>query len=156
MSDADWAVKHPTTGYVFLFNSAAISWGSKKQNSVALSSCEAEIMAASEAAREGVYLDGFCDEIGAPLSQPLVLGVDNTGARDLAYNPEHHARSKHIERRHFFIREMVENMRIQVPYVNTVDNLADFFTKPLPARVFVPMRDAIMNSPASWREDVES
>ena len=49
---------------------------------------------------------------------------------------------------------MVENM--QVPYVNTVDNLADFFTKPLPARVFVPMRDAIMNSPASWREDVES
>ena len=55
---------------------------------------------------------------------------------------------------HIFIREMVENM--QVPYVNTVDNLADFFTKPLPARVFVPMRDAIMNSPASWREDVES
>ena len=48
---------------------------------------------------------------GEPLwNGDLVLGVDNTGARDLAYNPEHHARSKHIERRHFFIREMVENM----------------------------------------------
>ena len=72
-------------------------------------------MAASEAAREAVYLDGFCEEIGAPLSGPLSLGVDNTGARDLAYNPEHHARSKHIERRHFFIREMVENMRHSGP-----------------------------------------
>ena len=75
--------------------------------------------------------------------------MDNTGARDLAYNPEHHARTKHIERRHFFVREMVENMKIRVPYVNTADNLADFFTKPLPARVFVPMRDAIMNCPMS-------
>ena len=152
MSDADWAVKHSTTGYVFMFNSAAISWSSQKQKSISLSSCEAEIMAASEAAREAVYLDGFSEELGAPLSGPLSLSVDNTGARDLAYNPEHHARSKHIERRHFFIREMVENMRIQVPYVNTVDNLADFFTKPLPARVFVPMRDTIMNYPAAAGE----
>jgi hypothetical protein len=65
----------------------------------------------------------------------------------LAYNPEHHSKSKHIERRHFFVREMVENMRLRVPYVNTVDNLADFFTKPLPARVFIQMRDTIMNVP---------
>ena len=78
---------------------------------------------------------------------PVEVSVDNTGARDLAYNPEHHAKVKHIERRHFFIREMVENMRIRVPFVRTADNLADFFTKPLPPRAFAEMRDRIMNVP---------
>ena len=73
--------------------------------------------------------------------------MDNTGARDLAYNPEHHERTKHIDRRHFFVRELVERQTIEVPYVNTVDNLADFFTKPLPPNTFTSLRDAIMNIP---------
>ena len=142
---------------MFTFNSAAISWGSRKQDSVALSSCESEIMAASEAAKEAVYPSEYTTELDAPPTLPVALSVDNTGARDVAYNPEHHSRSKHIERRHFFVREMIENMRIRVPYVNTVDNLADFFTKPLPARTFVPMRDAIMNcgmSMSAFQSDV--
>ena len=105
-------------------------------------------MAASEAAKEAVYLSGFLDELGEPRDGPIELGVDNTGARDLAYNPEHHAKVKHIEHRHFFVREMVENMRIRVPYVNTADNMADFFTKALSPKSFIPMRDAIMNVPA--------
>ena len=66
-------------------------------------------------------------------------------ARDLAYNPEHHEKTKHIERRHFYVRELVENGELIVPYVNTADNLADFFTKPLPAQQFFPMRNAVMN-----------
>ena len=136
---------------MFRFSSAAISWASKKQGSVALSSCEAEIMAASEASQEEVFLASYLDELGERDPLPIDLRVDNTGARDLAYNPEHHAKSKHIERRHFFVREMVEDMRIRVPYVNTVDNLADFFTKPLSAKMFVPMRDEIMNVPACDR-----
>ena len=107
-------------------------------------------MAASEAAKEGVYLGSYLDELGLSDSRPVDVSVDNTGARDLAYNPEHHSKTKHIARRHFFVRECVEDMRIRVPYVGTADNLADFFTKPLPARVFVPMRDRIMgNDPAS-------
>ena len=68
---------------------------------------------------------------------------------DLSYNPEHHQRTKHIERRHFYIRECVENMQITVPYVNTLDNLADFFTKPLKPPQFFAMRDQIMNAPRS-------
>ena len=105
-------------------------------------------MAASEAAKEAIYLDGFLTELGFPSGAPVAIGVDNKSAGDLAYNPEHHQRTKHIDRRHFYIRELVEEMRISVPYVSTVDNLADFFTKPLPARVFFPMRDRIMNVPA--------
>ena len=73
------------------------------------------------------------------------FSVDNKAARDLAYNPEHHERTKHINRRHFYVRELVEDGTISVPYVNTSDNVADFFTKPLkPARFFV-LRDKIMN-----------
>ena len=71
--------------------------------------------------------------------------MDNTAAIDVAYNPEHHTRMKHVERRHFFVREAVEDHKIRVPFVSTADNLADFFTKPLTGRVFFPLRNRIMN-----------
>ena len=73
------------------------------------------------------------------------MKVDNQSAIAIAYNPEHLQRVKHMERRHFFVRELVENHQIRVPFVRTVDNLADFFTKPLPAKQFFAMRDMIMN-----------
>jgi hypothetical protein len=145
MTDSDWAVKHSTSGFVFSYSRAAISWASRKQPTVALSSCEAELMAASEAAKEAVYLGAFLEELGDEVSGPVSLAMDNTGARDLAYNPEHHQRTKHIERRHYFLREMVENMRITVPFVPTDRNVADFFTKPLKSSRFFELRDVIMN-----------
>eukprot|EP00965_Chrysotila_dentata_P135360 4475115-Pleurochrysis_carterae.AAC.1 len=60
--------------------------------------------------------------------------MDNTAAIDLAYNPEHHSRTKHIDRRHFLVRERVESMEITVPFVQSAANMADFFTKPLPPK----------------------
>eukprot|EP00965_Chrysotila_dentata_P076378 2522719-Pleurochrysis_carterae.AAC.1 len=74
--------------------------------------------------------------------------MDNKSAIALAYNPEHHQRSKHIDRRvrrHFFVRERVEEHDITVPFVNSADNLADFFTKPLPPRALFALRDVVMN-----------
>jgi len=144
-SDSDWAVKHSTSGFVFQICRAAISWGSKKQKSVALSSCEAEIVAASEASKEAIYLRRFLNELGFGSDKPTPLKVDNQAARDLAYNPEHHERTKHIDRRHFYVRELVEAEELVVPFVRTADNIADFFTKPLPPRTFIPMRNIIMN-----------
>jgi hypothetical protein len=76
---------------------------------------------------------------------PTVLSPDNKAARDLSYNPEHHDRSKHIARRHFFIRDMVEAQEIVVPLVSTDDNDADFFTKPLPPKRFKMLRRKVMN-----------
>jgi hypothetical protein len=145
MSDADWSIQRSTMGYVFMLNRAAISWSSRRQSSVSLSTCEAEIMAASEAAKEAVYLSSLANELGAHDGSPLELHVDNKAAIDLAYNPEHHQRTKHIARRHFYVRELVEDFQISVPFVASADNLADFFTKPLVAKVFFPMRDKIMN-----------
>ena len=148
-SDSDWATRHSTSGWVFLLNQAAISWGSKKQKSVALSSCEAEIVAASEAAKEAVHLSRLSSELGMGASDPVNLHMDNQSAIAVAYNPEHHTTLKHVDRRHFYVRELVENHTIRCPFVSTVDNLADFFTKPLRASVFFPMRDRIMNVPVS-------
>ena len=147
MSDSDWAVRHSTTGYVFTYNQAAISWASKKQISVALSSCEAEIMALSEAAKEGVFLRRFLDELGVGSGSPTALATDNKAARDLAYNPEHHEKTKHIERRHFYVRELVEGEELIVPFVATTANMADFFTKPLAGEAFFRLRNTIMNLP---------
>ena len=150
MSDADWAVKHSTSGFVFMMSKAAISWGCKKQKSVALSSCEAEIVAASEAAKEAVYLDALYKELGFKEdTAPIQLSLDNKAAIDSSYNPENHARTKHIDRRHYFVRELVEEGRLVVPFVSTNDNLADFFTKPLKPARFFHLRNIIMNVPAS-------
>ena len=111
-----------------------------------MSSCEAEIIAASEAAKEATYLRAFAIELGLSNPEdPISLGMDNQAGRDLAYNPQHHARTKHIDRRHFFIREKVEEGVLTVPFVRSIDNLADFFTKSLNAKTFFPMRDATMN-----------
>ena len=146
MSDADWAVRHSTSGYVFSMSKAAISWASKKQPTIALSSCESEIMAASEGANEAVYLDRFLAELGfKDTDEPIRLSLDNKAAIDSSYNPENHSRTKHIDRRHYFIRELVEMGKIVVPFVSSVDNLADFFTKPVKPARFFELRNKIMN-----------
>ena len=151
-SDSDWAVKHSTSGFTFHLGSATVSWSSKKQTTVALSSCEAEIMAGSEAAKEAIYLSTFLRELGMDMSKPPPLRLDNKSAIDLAYNPEHHSKTKHIERRHYFIRECVENGKLRVPFVPTADNVADFFTKPLTGKMFFDMRDKVMNVPRARRD----
>ena len=158
-SDSDWAVKHSTSGWVFMMNRAAISWGSKKQKCVALSSCEAEIMAASQAAQESVHLSRLESELGLASSTsttPTELFVDNKSAIDVAYNPEHHGRMKHVERKHFYVRELVEQHKLRVTFVSTDDNLSDFFTKPLKAHRFMSLRDKIMNVDPALRDGVES
>ena len=98
-SDADWGVKHSTTGWIFKWMNGPIAWSSRKQSSVALSTAEAEIMAASETTKEAVYLKRLLAELGFDSSEAIKLYVDNKAAIDLAYNPEHHERSKHIARR---------------------------------------------------------
>jgi hypothetical protein len=83
------------------------------------------------------------------------LATDNMAARDLSYNPEHQARTKHVERRHFYIRDMVRKFELIVPHVSTDKTLADFLTKTINAKRFMKLRDMIMNElatvpPTSW------
>ena len=148
--DSNWDVAS-RAGHIFMSYQTPVCWNTGLLKSTALSSCEAEIMAGSDAAKEAIYLNRFLGEVGLSDSAPVPLRIDNQGARDLSYNPELHQRTKHIDRRHFFIREAVERMQISVPLVATADNLADFFTKPLPAKRFFALRDVIMNVPSESR-----
>ena len=145
-ADASWEVKNSTSGWVVFWQNAPLVWGSRKQNSIALSSCEAEIIALSEAAKDVVYLRKFVRGLTGSDLDSTRCRTDNKAARDLSYNPELHNRTKHVARRNFFIRDMVEAYEITVPLVSTVNNWADFFTKPLKPGSFVLMRDKIMNA----------
>ena len=145
-SDSDWAVKHSTSGYLFRLAKGAVSWKSAKQPSVALSSTEAEITAASYAGAEAIYLRNLLEEIGFKQPEPTTLHVDNQGAVFISkYAGHSHSKMKHVARRHFFVRELVQDGKLRVSFVRTDDNVADLFTKPLVTRKFQELRDLAMN-----------
>ncbi|KAI3739728.1 hypothetical protein L2E82_30139 [Cichorium intybus] len=120
-----------TGGMAFYVNENLITWASQKQKCVALSSCEAEFMAATLAACQGVWLRRLLSEITGQKVPPVVLSVDNRSALDLMKNPVFHGRSKHIDIRFHFIRECVENGEIIVKHVSSDEQKADILTKPL-------------------------
>ena len=84
MSDPDWATRHSTSGYVFSHCMAAISWSSKEQPTIALSSCEAEIVVSSEATKEALYVSRFLAELGFPSDAPVSLATDSQSAQDVS------------------------------------------------------------------------
>ena len=121
---------------------------SRKQKSIALSTCEAEIIAMSEATKDVVYLRRFVNGLGEADPGPTDLATDSKSARDVSYNPEHHDRMKHVARRHYFVRDMVESFEIEVPFVTTDRNAADMLTKNMKsANKFFEFRAIIMNEP---------
>ena len=135
--DADWAgdiddrVSH--TGYVFKLADAAVTWEARKQKTIALSSTEAEYMALGEAAKETVYLRNLLKEIGF-LKQdagPTIVYCDNQGAQKLMRNPIYHSRTKHIDIKHHFIREVFQRGELDVKYTATDQMIADILTKGL-------------------------
>lgn len=140
-TDADFArdidTRRSTTGYVFLANSSAITWRSHRQKTVALSTTEAECMAACEGAKEAIWLRQLLTDIGYPQTSPTILNVDNQGAIRLIGNPELHHSTKHIDIRLKFIRELKKNKTIDIIFVNTDMQYADIFTKPLTAQRFI-------------------
>jgi hypothetical protein len=145
MSDADWSAGRSTSGWVYFMGRAAIAFGCKKQVSTALSSCEAEIMAGSLAACDALFLRNLLAHVGLPPTAPTVLRMDNMGAINLSENNMTSDRSKHIERRHLHIRELVSRNLLAVKYIKTDANVADIFTKPLERKRFQMLRKLLMN-----------
>lgn len=145
-SDADYGgdttTGRSTTGIVCRYAGGPVSWTSKRQTSVALSTTEAELVAASEGARELVWLTRIFEDLTKKKSVPN-LHVDNEAAVRLAHNPEFHKRTKHIRIRHFFVRELVSEGAIFVKRIGTRDQIADIMTKGLPKPTFVRMKSAL-------------
>ncbi|KAH0818354.1 hypothetical protein GEV33_004437 [Tenebrio molitor] len=133
-ADADWGAsiddRRSYTGYVFNFANVAVSWESRKQRTVAMSSTEAEYMALSESTKEAIHLRRFLSEV---LDQPstTIIFNDNQGAGQLSKNNVFHNRTKHVDIRHHFIREAVERGDIKVEYLPTDQMPADVLTKGL-------------------------
>jgi len=132
--DADWGGckvdRRSYSGFVFNLCGAAVSWGSKKQDCVALSSTEAEYIALSEAGKEAVHLRGLLGEL-LGCERSISIGCDNQGAMKLAHNPLFHKRTKHIDVRYHFIRSIIEEGKIDLFYVPTENMTADVLTKAL-------------------------
>lgn len=133
--DADWGScvedRRSYTGYIFLCNGGPITWEAKKQHTVALSTTEAEYMALTESVKEAIYLQRFLREIGFGKLADLKISCDNRSALKLAENPTFHARSKHIDIRHHFVRDVLRDKRVIIEYVPTDKQVADFLTKGL-------------------------
>jgi hypothetical protein len=143
--DADWAAdreaRHSTTGWVFLLGGGAVSWLSKKQELVALSTTEAEYTALSMAGREALWLRDLLAEFGI-VSSAIRLRCDSTGALATARNPVLTARNKHYDTRLHFIRERVARKEFALSYVASKFNLADPFTKSVAKMILEPARAA--------------
>ena len=131
--------RRSTTGYVFMMSGGAVSWQSKLQATVAVSTCEAEYQAAGAAIREAVWLRKLLPELGVDVSGPLTLKGDNQAAIALLHNPMSTTRSKHIDIVHHFGRERVLRGEVAFEYCASKDNVADCLTKPLPATGWLPL-----------------
>jgi hypothetical protein len=146
-TDADWAgdlgTRRSTSGYIFNLGSGAISWSSKRQPTVALSSCEAEYMGQTQAAKEAIWLQRLLGELLSQDPDPTIICGDNQGAIALAKNPQFHARTKHIDIQWHFVREKCTEDRITLDFVPTDQQIADGLTKPLPKPAFLRFRQAL-------------
>ncbi len=134
-SDANWgqnlADRRSISGYAFLVSGGLVSWSSKKQPSVALSTMESEYIALAHATKEAIWLRQLLSDLGFPPSGATTLYTDNLSAISFAHDNQFHARSKHIDIRHHFVRDKIDSQEIAVPHCASEDNCADIFTKAL-------------------------
>ncbi len=135
--------------YIFLFNNGPISWSSKKQPIIALSSCEAEYIALTECAKEALWLGNLHKELNPKSNEPFILYEDNQSSIKIASNNIFSNRTKHIDVKYHFIRDLVNNKKIKLLYCPTNIMIADALTKGLLKVKFNQLRKlmGILNCP---------
>lgn len=119
------------SGYVFIYCGGIVSWSSREQTCVALSTTEAELIALCEAAKECIWLKRIITEIGQILTEPITIYEDNTSCQKLILNSNNSNRTKHIDIRYYFVKDLINKKIMNCTYCPSDDMLADIFTKPL-------------------------
>ncbi|KAH9723668.1 hypothetical protein KPL70_007189 [Citrus sinensis] len=143
--DSDFAgdldKRKSTTGYVFTLAGAAVSWVSKLQTVVALSTTEAEYMAVTQACKEAIWIQRLLEELGH-VQEKISVFCDSQSALHITRNPAFHSRTKHIGVQYHFVREVVEDGSVDLQKIHTKENLADVLTKPINTDKFVWSRSS--------------
>jgi hypothetical protein len=146
-ADSDWAGnlvdRKSTSRYCFSLGLAMISWSSKKQGSIAQSTTEAEYISTNNASREVVCPRNILSGLFQERLETTVIHCDNQSYLKLTENPIFHDKSKHIEMKYHFIRDMVQRHTIKLQYIRTDEQIADILTKPLSLGKFVYFRDKL-------------
>ncbi|CAA7019223.1 unnamed protein product [Microthlaspi erraticum] len=143
-TDSDYARdmddRKSTSGYVFLLNGAAICWSSRKQDIVTLSSTEAEYVAATSSACHCVWLKGILQEIGVLGDECIDIMCDNSSTIKLSKNPVMHRRTKHIDVRYHYLRNLSNEEVMKLVFCGTNEQVADILTKPIKLDQFEKLR----------------
>jgi hypothetical protein len=132
-----------TSGYAFSLGSSVFCWSSKKQQSVAQSSAEAEYVSAALATSQAIWLRRILEDIGEKQEDAVHLHCDNKSAITMAKNPVYYSRTRHIAIKHHFIREAIEESEVELKFCWTEEQVADIFTKALPKEKFQQLREAL-------------
>jgi hypothetical protein len=139
-TDSDWAgdvdSRKSVTGYALFLMECPIVWKSRQQDTIALSSSEAEIIACSEAAKEIKFAVNVLETMGVKVPLPVVIHVDNVGAIYMAENAAVSQRTKHVDLRTKFLTQFIEDGFIKIVFVKSEDNKSDFFTKNVSGDIF--------------------
>jgi hypothetical protein len=146
-SDSDYAGdlddRKSTSGYVFMLGTGAISWSSKKQPIVTLSTTEAEFVAAASCACQCIWLRSILNHLKVDQSSSTLIYCDNSSSIKLSKNPILHGRCKHIDVRFHFLRDLTKDGTIELIHCRSQDQLADLMTKPLKLESFCNLRESL-------------
>jgi len=149
-SDADWANskvdRKSVTGWVAKLNGDTVCWASKKQRTVALSTCEAELYAKAAAIQEVLWLRGMMAELGLRTAAGSRVHGDNQSAIAVAKNGIKGERTKHVDVKYHFVTEAIDDGQVQLQWVSTHHQQADIFTKALAAPAFAHFRKLMMSA----------
>lgn len=146
-TDSDYAGdqddRKSTSGYVFMLGTGAVSWSSKKQPIVTLSTTEAEFVAAASCACQAIWLRRIFKEIQFKQQGATSIYCDNSLTIKLSRNPVLHGRSKHIDVKYHFLRDLAKDEVINLIFCRSEDQVADIFTKPLKTPLFHKLRELL-------------
>ncbi|XP_043694337.1 secreted RxLR effector protein 161-like [Telopea speciosissima] len=135
-SDADWAGsiddRKSTSGGALFLGKSLVAWHSKKQESVSLSTAEAEYIATTASCTQVLWMQRQISDFGLSSDGPVTIMCDNMSAINISKNPVQHSRTKHIDIRYLFLKEKITSNAVRLEFVSTTDKVADIFTKPLP------------------------
>jgi hypothetical protein len=147
-ADADWANnkgdRKSISGWVAKINGDVVSWSSKKQRVVALSTCEAELYAEAAAIQEVLWLRGMLAELGLHVATGSTVYGDNQSTIAVSKNGVKGERTKHVDVKYHFITETIESGRVKLQWVQSSEQQADIFTKALPLPAFLKLRKDLM------------